>query len=149
LFAADSLRSSTRALTVAELLEVPQHKDLPVNSVHSVERFLKPLGALGSNGHFAGPGVLPEEARGKRGRARRRISPAVNRNLASGVAGLGPELFAMHELQSLECQEPQPEKRRHRIGLALVLSLPFDRLEKRLLNHVRRVDSSAQTLVQA
>ena len=54
----------------------------------------------------------------------------------------------MHELQSLECQEPQPQERRHGIRLALILGLSFDRLHERLLDHVRGVDSTAQTLIQ-
>ena len=61
---------------------------------------------------------------------------------------LGPELLAMHELQPLERQEPQPQERRHRVRLANILGPALGGLEERLLDHVRGVDPAAQPMIQ-
>ena len=146
--AAVSLRPSTRAFAVAELLEMAKDQHLPVDRVHAVERLLELSLPLGADRHLAGPGVAAQEPRRQRRRARRRIRPAVDRDLTPGVPRLGPELTAMHDLQPLERQEPQPQERRHRIRLAIVLGPALGGLEERLLDHVRGVDPAAQPMIQ-
>ena len=125
-----------------------EHQDLPVDRVHAIECLLKLPLLLGPDRHFARARVVAQELRGERGRTRRWRHSGVDRDLPDDIPSLGSELSAMDELKPLECQEPQPEERRHRVRLMDVLRSSLGGLEKCLLDHVGGIDSSAQTLIE-
>jgi hypothetical protein len=55
---------------------------------------------------------------------------------------------AVGDLKALEREESQPQKRRHRVGLARVIGLTGGRLEKRFLDHVGWIDPASQSLIE-
>ena len=54
----------------------------------------------------------------------------------------------MDEMQTLERQEPEPQERRQHVRLTHAFGTSLRCLQKGLLDHVRRVDPSAQPLIQ-
>ena len=136
-----------RRLLAAQPLEVPQREHLAVDRVEAVEhswslilvsaRTAASLGRTSAPSNWAASAA--DDAIGH--------GPAVERDLAPGIADLGPQVMAVQRHQLLAREGPQPEEERD-LGPAEVLVQAVRGLDEGLLDHVGRVDPAAQPQVE-
>jgi hypothetical protein len=129
------------------LLEVAEHQHLAVERVHGVQDILEPGPHLGPHGGEAGRRQPAEQEVGKREAIGLGQRPGLERDLAPGLAHLGPEMLAVQRRKPLAGEVPEPEERRHP-GVGEVLGLPLVDVEERLLEDVRGIDPPLEAPVQ-
>ncbi len=73
----------------------------------------------------------------------------MDRDLAAAMSRLRSELSTVDETQALKRQEPQPQERRHHVGLPHAFGTSLRCLDKGVLDDIRRVNPSAQSLIES
>jgi hypothetical protein len=85
---------------------------------------------------------------GQRQRASSGPADTLDRHVSGSIPSLGPQVVTVHDLEPLQGQEPQPEEKGHRVGLASVLAQPAECVHAGFLHDVRGIDPSLEPPIE-